>query len=193
MDHRTDRDLVQTGGKGLQSGSMELLEYMECKQVPMTVLTSHAQPQSPSEKTKSKGPSPGNLDEMAEMPGFETKEFSLSMNEQLTMELQEAAKLNLKEDTIKAPSVSKEMQQLADESLISKIPLKFEVERLEEHMKSMRVEDEALEVLASSCEADKSIYEGNTNLHRTWHGMEQVKMKVIVERIEIEKPSRLVT
>ncbi|KAI5984572.1 hypothetical protein F5J12DRAFT_916321, partial [Pisolithus orientalis] len=213
-------------------GSVELLEYMECEQVPMMVSMSHAQPQSPSEKTRSKGPSPGNLDEMAEMPGFETKEFSLSTNERLTMELQEAAKLeqvkpvvveeplmtklpfefetsdgarrsfsfcshrnsqlaadtfelryrSLKEDTIEAPSVSKEVQQLVDELLVSKIPLEFEAERFEEQTKPTRVKVEELEMLAGSPEAKRLADEEVVDSHGMLQCTNRTKSKVIARR-----------
>ncbi|KAI6146868.1 hypothetical protein BKA82DRAFT_30585 [Pisolithus tinctorius] len=75
---------------------------------------------------------------------------------------------------------------------MSKIPLEFETERLEGHARSTRVEDEALKVLASGHEADKSVHQGNADSYRTLRGTEYIKTKVVARRIKIEEPSRLV-
>ncbi|KAI6141700.1 hypothetical protein BKA82DRAFT_33722 [Pisolithus tinctorius] len=65
---------------------------------------------------------------------------------------------------------------------MSKVSLDFGTERLEEHTKSERVEDEALKVLVSDHEAD-----------RTLRGTEYIEVKVIAKKIEIKRPSKLVT
>ncbi|KAI5987950.1 hypothetical protein F5J12DRAFT_898393 [Pisolithus orientalis] len=145
------------------------------EQMPMTVLASHTQPPTSPEKMASKGPSTDYIEKAADAPCFEMKESTLGTSELLTMESQEAAKL---EENRRS---SKEVQQLADKSLVLKVPLEFKTERLEGHAKSTRVEGEALEVLANGLKADKML-----------RNMEYAKTKVIAKKIKIEKPSRLV-
>ncbi|KAI6141485.1 hypothetical protein BKA82DRAFT_4018772 [Pisolithus tinctorius] len=102
------------------------------------------QPPSSPKKMASEGLSTNYIEKAADAPCFEMEESTLGTSELLTMELQEAAKLD------------EEVQQLADESLILKESLDFATERLEGHVKSTRVEGEALKVIASSLEADKN-------------------------------------
>ncbi|KIN94281.1 hypothetical protein M404DRAFT_35221 [Pisolithus tinctorius Marx 270] len=95
-------------------GSTELSGYIECEKVPKLVSTSRAQPPSSSEKTKSEDRSPGRLVEAATATCFETEEFSLSTNQILTTELQEAVELERVEPT------------LVEEPLTMKVPFEFE-------------------------------------------------------------------
>lgn len=64
---------------------------------------------------------------------------------------------------VEALAVSIDVHRLLDEWFISKVPLEFEVVRLEELTKSARVEDKAVAMLVSSVEAEKLVYEGSTD------------------------------
>ncbi|KIO00329.1 hypothetical protein M404DRAFT_29703 [Pisolithus tinctorius Marx 270] len=101
------------------------------------------------------------------------------MNKILTTKLQEAPKLQKVKPVVveellmmkvpiefKVPVVSEEDQQLADESLVSKIPLKFEAERLEEQVKPTSVKVEELEMLAGSPEVKRLEDEEVVDSHR---------------------------
>ncbi|KAI6012801.1 hypothetical protein F5J12DRAFT_781659 [Pisolithus orientalis] len=88
---------------------------------------------------------------------------------------------------IEFEAISEEAQQLADKSLVLKILLEFEAERLKEHMKPTGVEVKQLEMLASSLEAERLVYGETTDSHRVLKHMNHTKAKVIARRIKIER------
>ncbi|KAI6001612.1 hypothetical protein F5J12DRAFT_238979 [Pisolithus orientalis] len=90
------------------------------------------------------------------------------------------------------PAVSKDTHQLTDDLFVSKIPLEFETERLEEQPKHTRVEVEELEMLAGSPEAKRLADKGIIDSHRAPQRTNHTGSKVVARRIRIEKPSRLI-
>ncbi|KIO11726.1 hypothetical protein M404DRAFT_20341 [Pisolithus tinctorius Marx 270] len=90
------------------------------------------------------------------------------------------------------PAVSRNTHQLTNDLFRSKIPLKFEAERLEEHPKPTGVEVEGLETLAGSHEVETLAYKEVIDSHRAPQHMNHIELKVIARRIQIEEPSRLV-
>ncbi|KIO08760.1 hypothetical protein M404DRAFT_22617 [Pisolithus tinctorius Marx 270] len=227
-------------------GATELSGYIECEKVLKLVSTSHAQPPSSSEKTKSADQSPGRLVEAAAVTSFETKEFSLSTNRILTTELQEAVELERVEPALvegplttkvpfefeanyntqrgfsfcsyraslmatgvslqesylrgqgnersglRIPAVSRNTHQLTNDPFRSKIPLEFEAERLKEHPKPTGVGVEGLEALTGSLEVERLAYKEVIDSHRAPQHMNHIESKVVVRRIQVEEPSRLI-
>ncbi|KAI5996891.1 hypothetical protein F5J12DRAFT_785306 [Pisolithus orientalis] len=117
------------------------------------------------------------------------------MNKGQWQSWKEAAKLHLrcqslKENTVKVPAVSEEVQQLADELLVSKIPLKFEAERLKEQVMPTRVKVEELEMLAGSPKAKRLADEEVVGSHRMPQCTNCADSRVIARRSRIEEPSR---
>ncbi|KIO08772.1 hypothetical protein M404DRAFT_22635 [Pisolithus tinctorius Marx 270] len=90
------------------------------------------------------------------------------------------------------PAVSRNTHQLTDDLFRSKIPLEFEAERLEEHLKPTGVGVEGLETLTGSPETDRLAYKEVVDSHRAPQHMSHVESKVIARRIQIEEPSRLI-